>query len=71
MINLIVMRDPAGNEIPNRCMYLQVVKTSEFAFSDACIKAWKRSGKSLMTEILAFENESGRAKYERDERKTS
>jgi hypothetical protein len=50
---------------------LQVVKTEGFAFTDAYIKAWKPSGKSLMTEILAFENESGRAKYERDERKTS
>ena len=24
--DLIVMRDPAGNEIPNGCVYLQVVK---------------------------------------------
>jgi hypothetical protein len=26
MINLIVMRDTAGNEISNGCVYLQVVK---------------------------------------------
>jgi hypothetical protein len=45
------------------------LKLSEFAFSDAYIKAWKPSGESLITEILAFENESGRPKYERDERR--
>jgi hypothetical protein len=46
------------------------LKPSGFAFTDAYIGAWRPSGKSLMTEILAFENESGRPKYERDERKT-
>jgi uncharacterized protein YndB with AHSA1/START domain len=61
--NLIVMRDPAGNEFPNRGVYLEVVKNERLVFTDAYTKAWEPSEKPFMTVILTFENEGGKTKY--------
>lgn len=47
--NLIVMRDPAGNQLPNRGVYLEVVKNERLVFTDAYTKAWEPSEKPLMT----------------------
>jgi len=61
--NLIVMRDPAGNDFPNRGVYLEVVKNERLVFTDAYTKAWEPSEKPFMTVILTFENEGGKTKY--------
>ena len=61
--NLIVMRDPAGNEFPNRGVYLEVVKNERLVFTNAYTKAWEPSEKPFMTVILTFENEGGKTKY--------
>ena len=61
--NLIVMRDPAGNEFPNRGVYLEVVKNERLVFTNAYTKAWEPSEKPFITVILTFENEGGKTKY--------
>jgi len=60
---LIVMRDPDGNEFPNRGVYLQVVMNERLVFTDAYTKAWEPSDKPFMTVILTFENADGKTKY--------
>jgi uncharacterized protein YndB with AHSA1/START domain len=54
--NLIVMRDPQGNEMPNRGVYLEVVPNERLVFTDAYTKAWEPSAKPFMTVTLTFEN---------------
>jgi uncharacterized protein YndB with AHSA1/START domain len=61
--NLIVMRDPAGNEFPNRGVYLEVVKNERLVFTNAYTKAWEPSEKPFMTVILTFEDADGKTKY--------
>jgi uncharacterized protein YndB with AHSA1/START domain len=61
--NLIVMRDPQGNDLPNRGVYLEVVKNERLVFTNAYTKAWEPSEKPFMTVILTFEDESGKTKY--------
>jgi len=61
--NLIIMRDPAGNEFPNRGVYLEVVKNERLVVTDAYTKAWEPSEKPFMTVIVTFENEGGKTKY--------
>lgn len=39
--SLIVMRDPDGNEYPNRGVYLEAVKNEKIVVTDAYIKAWE------------------------------
>jgi uncharacterized protein YndB with AHSA1/START domain len=41
--NLIVMRDPQGNDLPNSGVYLEVVKNERLVFTDAYTKAWEPS----------------------------
>src|SRR5450755_3791930 len=57
---LIVMRDPEGHELPNRGVYLEVVKNEKLVFTDAYTKAWEPSEKPFMTGILTFEDEGGK-----------
>ncbi len=61
--NLIVMRDPQGNEFPNRGVYLEVVENERLVFTDAYTKAWEPSKKPFMTVIVTFEDEGGRTRY--------
>ena len=65
--NLIVMRGPEGNDMPNRGVYLDVVENERLVFTDAYTKAWEPSEKPFMTVILTFENagenERGRTRY--------
>ncbi|XXX77543.1 SRPBCC family protein [Sorangium sp. So ce134] len=61
--NLIVMRDPQGNEYPNRGVYLEVVENERLVFTDAYTKAWEPSEKPFMTVILTFEDHGGKTKY--------
>ncbi len=61
--NRIVMRDPQGNEFPNRGVYLEVVENERLVFTDAYTKAWEPSKKPFMTVIVTFEDEGGRTRY--------
>lgn len=57
--NLIVMRDPQGNDYPNRGVYLEVVPNERLVFTDAFVKAWEPSAKPFMTVTLTFEDAGG------------
>jgi uncharacterized protein YndB with AHSA1/START domain len=61
--NLIVMRGPDGAELPNRGVYLEVVKNERLVFTDAYAKAWEPSQKPFMTVVLTFEDEGGKTRY--------
>lgn len=61
--NLIVMRDPQGNEFPNRGVYLEVVKNERLVFTDAYTRAWEPSEKPFMTVILTFKELAGKTEY--------
>jgi uncharacterized protein YndB with AHSA1/START domain len=61
--SLIVMRDPDGNEYPNRGVYLEVIANERLVFTDAYTQAWEPSEKPYMTVILTFEDEGGKTKY--------
>ena len=52
--SLIVMRDPQGNEFPNRGVYLEVVKNERLVFTDAFTTAWEPSEKPFMTSIITL-----------------
>lgn len=53
--SLVVMRGPAGEEMPNRGVYLEVVPNERLVFTDAYVRAWEPSEKPFMTVILTFE----------------
>jgi len=61
--NLIVMRDPQGNDFPNRGVYLEVVENERLVFTNAYTRAWEPSDKPFMTVIVTFEDEGGKTKY--------
>jgi uncharacterized protein YndB with AHSA1/START domain len=61
--SLIVMRDPAGNDMPQRGIYLEVVPNERLVFTDAYSGAWEPSEKPFMTVILTFEDEAGGTRY--------
>ncbi|MDJ1159857.1 SRPBCC family protein [Chelatococcus sp. SYSU_G07232] len=61
--NLIVMRDPDGNDLPNRGIYLEVIENERLVITDAYTEAWVPSQKPFMTVILTFEDEGGRTRY--------
>jgi uncharacterized protein YndB with AHSA1/START domain len=61
--NLIVMRSPDGEEMPNRGIYLEVVPNEKIVFTDAFTSAWVPSPKPFMTVILTFEDEDGKTRY--------
>jgi uncharacterized protein YndB with AHSA1/START domain len=56
---LIVMRGPDGTQVPNRGVYLEVVKNERLVSTDAYTKAWEPSAKPFMTAILTFEDQGG------------
>ena len=60
----IVMRDPQGNEYPNRGVYLEVIANQKLVFTDAYTKAWEPSSKPFFTGVLTFEDAgNGKTKY--------
>lgn len=61
--SLIVMRDPDGNDLPNRGVYLEVVPNERLVFTDAFTRAWEPSEKPFMTAILSFEDAPGGTRY--------
>ena len=61
--NLIVMRGPDGQDMPNRGQYLEVVPNEKIVFTDAYTGDWQPSAKPFMTVILTFADESGKTRY--------
>lgn len=61
--NLIVMRGPDGQDMPNRGVYLEVVANERLVFTDAYVKAWVPSQKPFMTVCLTFVPENGQTRY--------
>ena len=59
----IVMRDPDGNDMPLRGVYLEVVKNELIVFTDAFTEAWLPSEKPFFTGIITFEDEDGKTRY--------
>jgi uncharacterized protein YndB with AHSA1/START domain len=57
------MRDPDGNEVPNRGIYLEVVLNARLVFTDAYTSAWQPSEKPFMTVILTFADKDGDTLY--------
>jgi len=62
--NLVVMRGPEGQEMPNRGVYLEVVPNARLVFTDAFTSAWVPSERPFMTGILTFEDAgAGKTRY--------
>ena len=61
--SFIVMRGPDGVDLPNRGVYLEVVKNERLVVTDAYTEAWVPSVKPFMTVILTFADENGRTRY--------
>lgn len=61
--NLVVMRSPEGQDMPNRGVYLEVVPNARIVVTDAYISAWEPAQKPFMTLILTFEEEAGKTHY--------
>jgi uncharacterized protein YndB with AHSA1/START domain len=60
----IVMRDPQGNDYPNRGVYLEVVPNAKLVFTDAFTRPWEPSEKPFFTGVLTFEDAgNGKTKY--------
>jgi len=59
----IVMKGPEGQEMPNRGVYLEVVKNEKLVFTDAYTSAWQPSGKPFFTGMLTFEDQGGKTLY--------
>ena len=61
--NMIVMKSPEGQEMPNRGTYLEIVPNEKLVFTDAYTGDWQPSGKPFMTVVLTFEDEGGKTRY--------
>jgi uncharacterized protein YndB with AHSA1/START domain len=59
----IVMKGPEGQEMPNRGVYLEVVKNERLVFTDAYTAAWQPSAKPFFTGVLTFATQNGRTLY--------
>lgn len=57
--NLVVMKSPEGQEMPNPGVYLEVVPNRKLVFTDAFVAAWTPSEHPFMTVILTFEDLGG------------
>ncbi len=59
----ILMRGPNGEEMPNRGVYLDVVRNERLVFTDAFVNAWEPSEKPFMLAIVTFADEGGKTRY--------
>jgi len=60
----IVMQGPDGTEMPNRGVYLEVIKNERLVFTDAYTSAWEPSENPFFTGILTFEDAgNGQTRY--------
>jgi uncharacterized protein YndB with AHSA1/START domain len=57
------MRSPEGQDLPNRGVYLEVVRNERLVLTDAYTTAWEPSQKPFMTVILTFADEGGKTRY--------
>lgn len=57
--NYFVMRSPEGQDLPNRGVYLEVVKNKRLVVTDAYSEAWVPAEKPFMTVIQTFEDAGG------------
>lgn len=57
--SLIVMRDQAGTDYPNRSVYLEVVPNERIVATDAYVAAWQPSERPYLTLDLRFEPAPG------------
>jgi uncharacterized protein YndB with AHSA1/START domain len=57
------MKGPEGQEMPNRGVYLEVVKNERLVFTDAYTEAWQPAAKPFFTCVLIFENEGDKTRY--------
>jgi uncharacterized protein YndB with AHSA1/START domain len=60
---LVVMRDPLGNDFPNRGIYLEIVPNERLVMTDAYLAGWEPVPEPFMTVILTFEPEGGKTRY--------
>jgi uncharacterized protein YndB with AHSA1/START domain len=61
--SVITMQGPDGSLVPNRGVYLEVVRNERLVFTDAYSSAWVPSAKPFFTGILTFEDEAGKTRY--------
>ena len=61
--SLIVMRSPEGQELPNRGVYLEVVKNQKLVFTDAFVRAWEPSEKPVIVGTITFAEHNGATRY--------
>ena len=59
----VVMKGPEGQEMPNRGVYLEVIRNEKLVFTDAYTKAWEPSAKPFFTGVLTFEDQGGKTLY--------
>jgi uncharacterized protein YndB with AHSA1/START domain len=60
----VVMQGPDGTEMPNRGVYLEVIKNEKLVFTDAYTSAWEPSENPFFTCILTFEDAgNGHTRY--------
>ena len=60
----VVMQGPDGTEMPNRGVYLEVIKNQRLVFTDAYTSAWEPSENPFFTAILTFEDAgNGQTRY--------
>ena len=60
----VVMQGPDGTEMPNRGVYLEVVKNEKLVFTDAYTGGWEPSENPFFTCILTFEDAgNGQTRY--------
>jgi uncharacterized protein YndB with AHSA1/START domain len=57
--NLIVMRDPQGNDLPNRGIYLEVVENERRVITDAYTMAWEPAEKPFYDGDPQIRDEGG------------
>ena len=53
---------PGRPEMPNRGVYLEVVKNEKLVFTDCYTSAWVPSGNPFSTCVLTFEDEGGKTR---------
>lgn len=59
----ILMKGPEGQEMPNRGVYLEVVRNERLVFTDAYTRAWEPSAKPFFTVVLTFGAQGGKTVY--------
>jgi uncharacterized protein YndB with AHSA1/START domain len=59
----IMMQGPDGTTMPNRGVFLEVVRNERLVFTDAFTSAWVPSEKPFFTGVLTFADEGGKTRY--------